>query len=105
MLAPDRASRLNAQALLAEFINDRQTLQLLAIGTAVKHKSVRPHLIRRRRHKRLTPVTAIYFKPSLRRYLKPCGGPDSGRSVSTNRHTIALQKDPNSARAKAWIQS
>jgi hypothetical protein len=25
MLAPDRASRLNAQALLAELINDRQT--------------------------------------------------------------------------------
>ena len=31
-------SRLNAQALLAELINDRQTLQFLAIGTAAKHK-------------------------------------------------------------------
>jgi hypothetical protein len=103
MLASDRASRLNTQALLAEFINDRQTLQFLAIGAAVKYKIVRPHLIRRRRHKRLALVTAIPFTRLFRRYLKPCDGPDPGRSVSPNRHTIALQKDPNSARAKAWI--
>ncbi len=80
-------------------------LSLLKSSTTVKSKIIRPDLVWRRRRKRPPPVATISLAPFFRGYLKPCCGPDPGRSVTPDCHTIMLQKDANTARGKAWIES
>ena len=89
------ACHIDRQTFTGVLIDHRQTLQLLPVGTGVKHEVVRPDPVLGRGRYRPRPRTGETAARSLLRHLKPCRRPYPVGAVGAHRQTTPLQENLN----------
>lgn len=98
----DAAGDIDSQALMGEFIDDRQALELLAVGAGIEDEVVGPDMIRG--HWRQWPGAGRRTAPrALARQLQAGLAPKAFGSASAHGHAFALQEDADAAIAVAGI--
>jgi len=89
------ACHIDRQTFTGVLIDHRQTLQLLPVGTGVKHEVVRPDPVLGCGRYRPRPRTGETAARSLLRHLKPYRRPYPVGAVGAHRQTTPLQENLN----------
>ena len=86
------SGHVDGQGFACVFIDDRQTFELLPVGTGVEHEIVGPYLVGLRGRKR-SRAGARYAPPRpLSRHLEPLLRPQPVRAVVAHHQAVAMQK-------------
>jgi len=93
----DAARNIDGQTLSGVLIDHRQTLQLLPVGTSVKHEVVSPDPVLGRGRYRPQPRTGDASSRPFLRHLQASRRPDPVRSIGAHWPAAPLQKDLDTA--------
>src|ERR1700710_2724570 len=100
---PDRAGNVDCQTFTRVLVNDRQTLQLVTIGTRIKDEVVAPDSIAHARCKwpgaRASDTTSAPFA----RHLQPRLRPQPAAALLAHDNALATEHDADPSRAEPGI--
>ena len=102
-LGADRAGHVDGQALAGELVDDRQALDLLAVGAGVEDEVVGPDEVRGGRRQRTRAAAGDAPPRSATRQLQPGLAPQPVRSVPAELMPLALQEDADAPVAVARV--
>src|SRR5690606_21037786 len=99
----DASSHVDRQAFTRVLIDDRQALELLAVGAGVEHEVISPDLIGTERRNRPRPARSNAPPRPLLRHLKAVLPPDPVRAIRAHRMSSAGQEHLDATIAIAWV--
>src|SRR3954452_13254412 len=91
----DAAVHLDRQALLGELLGHRQALELLAVGAAVEHEVVGPHLVRSPRCLRARAGRSHALSRPLARHLQSPRLPQPAGPADAHPMPVTAKEDAN----------
>src|SRR5579864_9164163 len=93
----DAAGHIDSQTLSSVFIDHRQTLELLPVGTGIEHKVISPHLSHARCRQRAWAGARHASPWPLSRYLQAMQPPEPMRPIGTHRMTTSGEEHLNAS--------
>jgi hypothetical protein len=101
-VAADAAGHVDRQRFARETIDDREALELLAVGAGIEHKVVRPQLTHAARRQGTRPAGCDASARPFSRDLQPCTPPLPVHSIGAHRVAQTIQKHLNASITETW---